>query len=85
MNEKGYKTHKGFEWSYSTVNNMLRNPIYTGYLCFHKTSVPIGGGKRKRVSNTEHWIYSKEKIQEFQIISRRTIWKSTKDKAVKKK
>ena len=63
LNEKGYKTHKGFEWSYSTVNNMLRNPIYTGYLCFHKTSVPIGGGKRKRVSNTEDWIYSKEKIK----------------------
>lgn len=69
LNEKGYKTHKGCGWSYSTINNMLRNPIYTGYLCFHKTSVPIGGGKRKRVSNTKDWIYSKEKIPEFQIIS----------------
>ncbi len=68
LNEKGYKTHKGCEWSYSTINNMLRNPIYTGYLCFHKTSVPIGGGKRKRVSNTEDWIYSKDKIPEIQII-----------------
>ena len=69
LNEKGYKTHKGCEWCYSTINNMLRNPIYTGYLCFHKTSVPIGGGKRKRVSNTEDWIYSKDKIPEIQIIS----------------
>ena len=69
LNERGYKTHKGLEWSYSTVNNMLRNPIYTGYLCFHKTTVPIGGGKRKRVTNKDEWIYSKEKIPEFVIIS----------------
>lgn len=66
LNEKGYKTHKGNEWSYSTINNMLRNPIYTGFLCFHKTSVPLGGGKRKRVND---WIYSKERIPEIQIIS----------------
>lgn len=84
LNEKGYKTHKGFEWSYSTVNNMLRNPIYTGYLCFHKTSVPIGGGKRKRVSNTEDWIYSKEKIPEFQIISEEQFEKAQKIKKSRK-
>ena len=69
LNEKGYKTHKGNEWNYSTINNLLRNPIYTGYLCFRKTSVPVGGGKRKRVSNTNEWIYSKDKIKELQIIS----------------
>ena len=69
LNERGYKTHKGLEWSYSTVNNMLRNPIYTGYLCFHKTSVPLGGGKRKRVTDKNEWIYSKNKIPEFVIIS----------------
>ena len=84
LNEKGYKTHKGFEWSYSTVNNMLRNPIYTGYLCFHKTSVPIGGGKRKRVSNVEDWIYSKEKIPEFQIISEEQFEKAQKIKKSRK-
>ena len=48
LNEKGYRTHKGNEWSYSTVNNMLRNPIYTGFLCFHKTSVPLGRWKKKK-------------------------------------
>lgn len=69
LNEKGIKTHKGLDWGYSTVNNLLRNPIYTGYLCFHKTSVPVGGGKRKRVLNREDWIFSKEKIPELQIIS----------------
>lgn len=66
LNEKGYKTHKGLQWNYSTINNMLRNPIYKGYLCFHKTTVPVGGGKRKR---TKNWIYSKEKIPEFVIVS----------------
>ena len=69
LNERGYKTHKGLEWSYSTINNMLKNPIYTGYLCFHKTTVPVGGGKRKRVKNRDEWIYSNDKIPEFQIIS----------------
>lgn len=69
LNERGLKTHKGVEWSYSTVNNMLRNPIYIGYLCFHKTSVPLGGGKRKRVTDKKEWVYSKEKIPEFIIIS----------------
>ena len=80
LNERGYKTHKGVEWSYSTINNMLRNPIYKGYLCFHKTSVPKGGGKRKRVVNKDEWIYSKEKIPEFVIISEEQFEKAQKIK-----
>lgn len=80
LNERGYKTHKGLEWSYSTINNMLRNPIYKGYLCFHKTSVPKGGGKRKRVVNKDEWIYSKEKIPEFVIISEEQFEKAQKIK-----
>lgn len=85
LNEKGYKTHKGAQWSYSTVNNMLRNPIYTGYLCFHKSTVPLGGGKRKRVSNREEWIYSKERISELQIISDEQFEKVQKMKATRYK
>jgi len=69
LNERGYRTHKGLEWTASAVNYILGNPIYKGFLCFHKTSVPLGGGKRKRVSNKEEWIYSKERIPELQIIS----------------
>ena len=80
LNERGYKTHKGLEWSYSTINNMLRNPIYKGYLCFHKTSVPKGGGKRKRVINKDEWIYSKDKIPEFVIISEEQFEKTQKIK-----
>ena len=84
LNERGYKTHKGLEWSYSTINNMLRNPIYKGYLCFHKTSVPKGGGKRKRVVNKDEWIYSKEKIPEFVIISEEQFEKAQKIKLARK-
>ncbi len=80
LNERGYRTHKGFEWSFSTINNMLRNPIYTGFLCFHKTSVPQGGGKRKRVQDKNEWIYSKEKIPEFVIISEEQFEKAQKIK-----
>jgi Site-specific recombinases, DNA invertase Pin homologs len=41
LNEKGCKTHKGYQWSYSTINNMLKNPIYIGHLSYNKTTVPI--------------------------------------------
>lgn len=77
LNERGYKTHKGFQWSYSTINNMLRNPIYKGFLCFHKTTVPVGGGKRKR---TKDWIYSRKKIPEFVIVSEEQFEKAQKIK-----
>ena len=77
LNEKGYRTHKGLEWSYSTINNMLRNPIYKGYLCYHKTSIPVGGGKRRR---TTDWIYSKQQIPEFVIISEEQYEKAQKIK-----
>ncbi len=84
LNNKGYKTHKGLDWSYNTINIMLRNPIYIGYLCFHKTSVPIGGGKRKRVTNKKDWIFSKERIPEFQIISEEQFEKAQEIKQARK-
>ena len=35
-----------------------------------------GGGKRKRVTNPDEWICSKEKIQKFQIISEKQFEKA---------
>ena len=80
LNEKGYRTHKGNQWSYSTVNNMLRNPVYTGFLCYHKTSVPLGGGKRVRIKDSNEWIFSKEKIPDIAIISEEQFKKAQKIK-----
>ena len=81
LNERGYKTHKGFDWSYSTINNMLRNPIYIGYLSYNKTSVPIGGGKRKR---TKDWVLSNESNPSFRIISDEQFEKAQKIKQARK-
>ena len=82
LNEKGYKTHKGYEWSYTTINNMLRNPIYMGYLSYNKTSVPTGGGKRKR--NKEGWVLSKESNPDWRIISNEQYYKVQEVKKVRK-
>lgn len=68
LNEKNYKTHKGNSWSASSVNRILSNPMYTGHLVYGKTSVPIGGGRRKAQDKGE-WIYSKEVIPELAVIS----------------
>ncbi len=69
LNEKNYKTHKGNSWSANTVNRILSNPMYTGHLVYGKTSVPVGGGKRK-VQDKKEWIYSKEVIPELAVISK---------------
>ena len=68
LNEKNLKTHKGNDWSASTVNRILRNPIYTGHLVYGKTSVPIGGGKRKTKDKSK-WIFSDDIIPELAVIS----------------
>lgn len=59
LNEHNIKTHKNNSWSANAVNRLIKNPIYTGHLVYGKTSVPIGGGKRKR-QDKEKWVFSSE-------------------------
>lgn len=68
LNEKNIKTSKGNNWSASTINKLLANRMYTGYLIYGKTSVPKGGGKRKKQDKSE-WVISNQIIPELAVIS----------------
>lgn len=69
LNERNIKTHKGCDWSASTINTLIKNPIYTGHLVYGRTGAPIGGGKRKR-QNKSKWTLSKEMNSDIAIISK---------------
>lgn len=69
LNEHNIKTHKDNTWSANAVNRLIKNPIYTGHLVYGKTSVPIGGGKRKRQEKSK-WIYSNEIDPSIVIVSK---------------
>ena len=68
LNERNIKTQRGNDWSACSINRILANRMYTGYLVYGKTSVPMGGGKRKRQDKSE-WIYSNEINPELAVIS----------------
>lgn len=69
LNEHNIKTHKNNNWSANAVNKLIRNPVYTGLLVYGKTSVPIGGGKRKTQDKSK-WIFSNEINSNMVIISK---------------
>ena len=79
LNEKNIKTHKGNNWSANSINKLIRNPIYTGYLVYGKTSVPIGGGKRKRQQKSK-WVFSNEMNTNIAIITKEQFEKAQKIK-----
>ena len=68
LNERNIKTHRDNDWSANSVNKLIRNPIYTGYLVYGRTSVPIGGGKRKTQKKSK-WVFSDKINPNLVIIS----------------
>ncbi len=92
LNEHNIKTHKNNTWSANAVNRLIRNPIYTGHLVYGKTTVPIGGGKRKRQEKSK-WVFSnnidsnivivtKEQFQKAQQIKEQRRQKGNNNKCV---
>lgn len=79
LNEQNIKTHRGNNWSANSINKLIRNPIYTGYLVYGKTSVPIGGGKRKRQQKSK-WVFSNEMNTNIAIITKEQFEKAQKIK-----
>lgn len=79
LNEHNIKTHKGNNWSANAVNKLIRNPVYTGYLVYGKTSVPIGGGKRKTQDKSK-WVWSNEINSNIVIITKEQFEKAQKIK-----
>lgn len=69
----GLRTRKGCQWNTSTVRNILRNPIYKGYMSYGKTrvkKVKVGDNemtsvqsnmeRRQRSVPSDQWILAEE-------------------------
>lgn len=66
LNEQKIPTRKDSKWGLSTINFMLRNPIYKGYPAYGKTTTQITQ-KNKRL-NPDEWNISEVKIDHLAII-----------------
>ncbi|MBD2871584.1 recombinase family protein [Paenibacillus arenilitoris] len=70
LNEENILSHSGGKWTTGTVNFILRNPIYKGYMAY---------GKRKsneglyEMQSKDNWILSEQKNKELAIVSEQ-IW-----------
>lgn len=69
LNKEGISAIKTVEWKSSTISDILKNPIYMGYITYNRRSHKNGYKKLDR----KDWIYSEEKNQSLVIISQE-IW-----------
>lgn len=80
--DRELKTRKGCKWNTSTVRNILRNPVYKGYVSYGKTrmfEVKVGDfdarnvqqqkERRQRSVPPEQWILAEEKDNDLVIVS----------------
>ena len=71
LNENGVPAiHK--TWKACTVNQILQNPIYKGYMTYNRRQRSSCGGSFERLP-MEQWILSEEQIEELVIVSE-DIW-----------
>lgn len=71
LNESGIKTRAGYSWRATTVDYILRNPIYKGYIVSSRSSLSKNG--KVKTNKPNEWIQSREKNDELVIISE-DIW-----------
>lgn len=71
LNENDIKTRNGYYWRATTVDYVLRNPVYKGYLVSSRTSLDNHG--KAKTNNRNEWVQSREKIVELEIIVE-SIW-----------
>lgn len=80
--DKQLRTRNGNKWCTTTVRNILRNPIYKGYMSYGKTRMvkvhkkdkdgnvmPMENVKRQRGVAPDQWILADEKNEEYAIVS----------------
>lgn len=65
LNKKNIKSATGKKWSYSTIDKMLRNPIYKGYLTYGKTSAKDG---KQKSQPKETWTIAKKPNPDWIIV-----------------
>jgi len=66
LNEHGFLTRTGKKWIMGTVNYMLRNPMYKGYLVYGRTAGKCS--KLKHCQPVDKWILSEKPNSELVII-----------------
>lgn len=71
LNENDIKTRNGYFWRATTVDYILRNPIYKGYLVSSKTA--FGKNGKMKTNKPNEWVQSRERVEELVII-REDIW-----------
>lgn len=56
LTDMGIKTYRGYDFSRATINNMLRNPIYTGRIVWGRTTtIPViedGHRRKQQIAST---------------------------------
>jgi len=66
LNSRGLKTKKNCKWNTSTIKNILKNPVYKGYLSYRKTTQQ--GEKRQKETDPGVWVLAKEKNDDYVIV-----------------
>lgn len=67
LNTRGLRTKKGCKWNTSTIKNIIKNPIYKGFIGYNKTSQQ--GGNRQKATDRSQWVLAKEKNLNYVIVS----------------
>lgn len=82
--DRQLKTRKGNVWNTSTIRNILKNPLYKGYMSYGKTRMKEVDGlkseevtkeafldvkKRQRAVPAEQWILAEEANPDYAIVS----------------
>lgn len=67
LNSRGLTTKKGCKWNTSTIKNIMKNPIYKGFIAFNKTTQQ--GEDHQKATDRSQWILAKEKNINYAIVS----------------
>ena len=67
LNVKNIKSPMGSSWSSSTLNQMLKNPIYKGMPAYNRRKATASKGQEMQPKS--EWICTESPIEELQIIS----------------
>lgn len=81
LNSRGMKTKKGCKWNTSTIKNIIKNPIYKGYIAFNKTTQQ--GEEHQKATDRNQWIFAKERNPNYVIVSE-SEWEIAQDILAKK-
>lgn len=79
LNDSGYKTLSGGQWTASHVSKLLANPIYKGYMVYGRHRFQ---GKKRIMTAPSEWILSDSRIESIAIVSEK-MWEEA--QAIKEK